>query len=825
LRVFQVKILRALLIGLIIVVFAAVLANYLQTRRNRPANPQTASQILGPDLARSAENLEYSAHEKGVLKFRVRAKKLLDTRQGKSILQGIVATDLNPDGSVRTEIDSETGEYDGKEVLFSGNVRLRPGNNVEILMQSLRYSINDQQGTSDGPARLVSPQVEGTCRGIRFNNAQKRLELLHDLSFLIRRTAAKEDKSVAGEEYQLTAGQGFYSEQALLVQFTGNARLASAGGVLSGDRIDASFTADRRRLTSLTGLGRAAYESTDGGEVRTLRGERIDFGLAADSRTLESIHALGQAGFARKSPNIAQNLTAQELQLTLDPVSGKPRLIQSQRGVRYEYVLEGQKTEIGGEWLEALFAKGGDSLESLQVRDHASLKTSSDSGVTDDLKAQDIRISFAAMEGRSTPRNLQADKDVQWLSSALSKSEPGRSLTASSLTMRYSAAGDSLDSGEASGGVTLTALPETAAKERQLRRLQCDRTEFNFYPGKNRLRQLTGSGHVQLQYRTEDSVPKGTASEFQTSSSMLRAQFREADGGIDSISQAGGFSYRDGARTATSGTCDYSAANNKLVLRDHPKIDEPGFSTSGELIEHDRLAKVLTVRGNVRSVLEAGPGQSQGFVTASTGTRSSSIITANEMLYWNEQDKARYAGNVHLLSETNQLDAQTLEIANKGDRIDAGGEVRHLIFQLGDAGQSARRKDAQRNVAKKVESAAAAGPVLIRSERLQFERSRNILHYAGKVSLDSADTRIWAETMDIHFDAEGKRVERAVAIGGLRIVQPGREVRGHDGEYVIAEGKFVVTGSPAEMIDSSKGKSSARQLTFYTADDRIDWVR
>jgi hypothetical protein len=40
-------------------------------------------------------------------------------------------------------------------------------------------------------------------------------------------------------------------------------------------------------------------------------------------------------------------------------------------------------------------------------------------------------------------------------------------------------------------------------------------------------------------------------------------------------------------------------------------------------------------------------------------------------------------------------------------------------------------------------------------------------------------------------------------------------------DYFISPGKFVVTGKPAELSDPAKGKSFARRLTFFTADDRL----
>jgi hypothetical protein len=89
------------------------------------------------------------------------------------------------------------------------------------------------------------------------------------------------------------------------------------------------------------------------------------------------------------------------------------------------------------------------------------------------------------------------------------------------------------------------------------------------------------------------------------------------------------------------------------------------------------------------------------------------------------------------------------------------------------------------------------------------------------VLLDSSDAKVWANVMDAFFSSGGD-IERATADGNLRITQAGREVKGSHLEYSVAEGKFVVTGSPVELYGYAKnGKSTGRRLTFFAANDRI----
>jgi len=110
---------------------------------------------------------------------------------------------------------------------------------------------------------------------------------------------------------------------------------------------------------------------------------------------------------------------------------------------------------------------------------------------------------------------------------------------------------------------------------------------------------------------------------------------------------------------------------------------------------------------------------------------------------------------------------------------------------------------------------------LIRSSHLRYLKTENSVHYTGGIILESEDLWMSSGSLDAVFEEEGRRVERAAARDKVHIRQAGREVKGDSGDYYLAPGKFVVLGQLAEISDPDKGRSSARRLTFFSADDRI----
>ena len=78
--------------------------------------------------------------------------------------------------------------------------------------------------------------------------------------------------------------------------------------------------------------------------------------------------------------------------------------------------------------------------------------------------------------------------------------------------------------------------------------------------------------------------------------------------------------------------------------------------------------------------------------------------------------------------------------------------------------------------------------------------------------------------MELFFDAGSngpKQLSSAVANGGVTVRQGARRGTAEHAEYVVAEGKFVLSGGTPTLFDAARGTTTGRQLTFFLADDKI----
>jgi lipopolysaccharide export system protein LptA len=593
---------------------------------------------------------------------------------------------------------------------------------------------------------------------------------------------------------------------------------------LAGNEIEARFSADKKHITSLLSQGNAVYQSKEEPEHRTLTGDRIEFGIAQSSGALERIMIFGNAVFSSESEAGRQELHGATIRVDLDVERGTPLKIDSRSGVEFQIRRGPDLTVVTGDQLNAAFLPGSSQLDVVRVWDGARMSMrASGSSEEDELRAEELRIRFANLEGKSVPRELQADRSVRWTSAprkdTSGRVQGGRTLSSSALTMRYAESGEVLDSGTASGGVILDGLQSGPQGQAQVRRLEADTVQFRFFPHDNRLREFEGDGHVRVLYqKPPDARSDAPAEEFRTSSSRIRATFFEQDGTAETVAQWGGFTYEDGKRTATAGRSDYNARTETLLLRESPKIVDEGATTTGEVMEYDQKDRILTVRRQVRSVLRPQRG-GRATPFSSSSSSSPSVITAGSMQAWTGDSHARYSENVQMLSESGQLQAQSLEIFNSGERVEAQGDVHHLVPRRQTAPPAADVETGSK--VKPAPPAKPSAPILIRSAGLQYRKEQNSIRYSGGVTLASEDASMSAETMIVFLDSEGRRIERARANGKIHIRQGDREVRGDEAEYLLAPGQFMVVGQLAEIQDPARGKSQARRLTFFTSDDRI----
>ncbi|HSW39504.1 MAG TPA: LptA/OstA family protein, partial [Acidobacteriota bacterium] len=432
------------------------------------------------------------------------------------------------------------------------------------------------------------------------------------------------------------------------------------------------------------------------------------------------------------------------------------------------------------------------------------------------LEADDIAAQFHERDGQASIGIIKAGGAVRWsLPNGPDRLETGggvfsRSLSASVLEIIFSELEDSPESGKASGSVVIT---ETLQSLR--RSLEADAVHFRFFTKDSGIRDITAEGRVRIVQQEKDDSLQGPFTErFRTESDFLTAEFVPNENGsiVRSAAQWGNFRYRDDVRTASAGRLDYFAEKSLLALKGDPRIADKRSVTTGDYIEFDRKQNSLLVRGRVRSILE--PQSGAGSFFHASDLSSPTVVTADELRYWTEIGKFRYSGGVQAVSEKQQLRAQRIDVYEHGERVEAEGGVRHLLFFSPSPSASSQMRPAPG-------AAVSPEPTIIQSDAMRYAQKNGELVYSGNVRLTAEEISLSSAELDVLSKPGGSAVTQAVARGKVVIRRDGFTSTGDTADWYPENGKLIVVGDPVEMNHPDRGRSYARRLTYFQADDRI----
>jgi len=180
-----------------------------------------------------------------------------------------------------------------------------------------------------------------------------------------------------------------------------------------------------------------------------------------------------------------------------------------------------------------------------------------------------------------------------------------------------------------------------------------------------------------------------------------------------------------------------------------------------------------------------------------------------------------YTGNVQLLSDEQQLQAEKLEILNGGEIVDAAGRIRHRIFRNRISADKRTRIGDSSVAASKDDGNAAGLPINIESSNFKYLKDIKTFTYSGEISLKSSDLQLKSGTLKAVLNDSGEDIQWARAENEVVFYKGKWECRGDVGYYFLEPERIEVEGDPAVCIDAEGMKPSAPRLTYNVADDRI----
>lgn len=400
-----------------------------------------------------------------------------------------------------------------------------------------------------------------------------------------------------------------------------------------------------------------------------------------------------------------------------------------------------------------------------------------------------------------------------------------RILRSESLFLTMRAGGQEIDNVETRAPGELEFLPNR--QEQPKRALKGDRIWIAY--GENNAIQSFKS--VNVSTRT-DNPPKGKppkpAPPVLTWSQSLTAQFDAKGSQLTQMEQVGDFRYEEGVRKARAQKAVLEQASNVMTLDGAARVWDDTGSTTADRIQMNQKTSDVVAEGNVSSMrMPDRKGSSSAMLDKDQPMQGK----ANKMTTADSNLQIHYEGNAVVWQGPNRIQADRIDIDRDNEALKAAG---HVISTFVDRQKPPKesKNDTKKDADKKEASAKPATPAapvftVVRAPELTYTDEDRMAYYKGGVILNKPGMNVKSRELKAFLnesDADNS-VDKAFADGAVEIVQTTpkrtRTGTGEHAEYYVKEEKVILEGGQPLMVDSLKGNTRGKQLTYFANSDKL----
>jgi lipopolysaccharide export system protein LptA len=752
---------------------------YLQRKWVEHREKEKAPPPAPRDVTKMTNGITFSKGEGTQKIFTVEARKATDFKdKGASLLEDVKITIFGKTGARHDTIHTQSCQYqqEGGSIVCSGEVQIElesaadaeraaknpAGAPPQIVRAETRgVTFNRVTGTAqtDQPVKFVFPNGSGDAVGVEYHSEAGALRLLRDVHLLL----VPPKSEAPGKKALKTSARDPVRVTGKSLDFDRDSKLIHLQGPVEAETSQARLTAGELTLTLDAAFRAEKMVATD-----QVNGKNPEL-----------------TSLQKEEP---ASLSAQTLTAHLSPEGWLMKL---------EGIGNAQGSRRSGKELDEFTSENAtldmrpkvSQPRELNLNGNAMLKTRVNSGGAERvLQTNALRVEFAVDAGAKGSKPKRAETlsagSIEW-----TDPEPQNTGTA--------------------------PAPSSAAARTKL---QADKLEMEFGP-EGKAKQLNASGNVRAE-RTAAGNPLQTAS---------------AQNGVAQILPTGGWSQMDLQGDVKLKEGDHSGQADHAVF---VRTTQTAVLT-GKAVARDATTETLAPRitfnqitGDIRG---EGGVRSTDFSAKASAIQLAPVpvnITSDSMQANSKAGRALYAGHARMWQGDSVMEANSIELLRETKVLNAVGNVRAVFPQT--AGPAAAQTMTVQASAKKPNLwHVTAGTLYYRDAESRARLEKNVV-------AQSADQIMRAPVVDLYFTRSGtanptaisgpaganptagaQQISRAVGTGGVIVEEGDRKATAERGEYIAADGKFVMSGGNPTIYDASEGTTTGRQLTFFLADDTI----
>ncbi len=435
-----------------------------------------------------------------------------------------------------------------------------------------------------------------------------------------------------------------------------------------------------------------------------------------------------------------------------------------------------------------------------------------------------VDLDFSDQDGEATLTTAQANGngmvEAEPIQAAETKPPPTRILRSAAIEMHMRPGGKEIQQVQTHSPGTLEFLPNQPRQRHRV--MEGERMTIDYGP-KNQISNFQSSHVTTTTFPLPSQLkPKGSPpGPSRTTSDRLNADFDLNTGQLQHMKQDGNFVYVEGDRNARSETATLDSEKNLMDLDHAARFWDQSGSTDADHIQLLQASGDVTATGHVNTsrLPDKKPGAKQSAELLDGDEPIQG--TSAKMTSANKNRLVHYEGNAVLWQGANRVQADVIDLDREKHKLTANNNVTTQFLDKTRGGNSEDDKPKA--------SVPPSVFTIVRAAKMIYTDEDRVAHYTGAVTLTRPDLTVSSSELRATLAPKDaitdSRIEKAVADGKVQIDQitPVRSRKGisEHAEYYTADQRIFLSGGDPQLLDSKRGNTRGRELTYFADDDRL----
>ncbi|MCH8320205.1 MAG: hypothetical protein IH790_04520 [Acidobacteria bacterium] len=710
--------------------------------------------------------------------FTVYAETSTETVSQVHTLQNVTFTYYDEGGEPSDVISAQEAVYHlpEKQIEFSGNATIQLADGTEVFSDQVSADLVQESAVIQRSFRFKKGKIEGNGESLIYHFPRRELHVGKGLQLWTESESGPIEGQASRAVYSLSKGT---------IILVGEARISGGETDLKADQMLVYLTPENR-IQKILSSGRAHLESAGS---KSLSGHQINVVFNPAAGRFDSVEVLSQqprtaerAVYSEQGPGRNYFLEANQIILFPNRAGTLQGLFlekfTAQGEVRFHSPTLGIE-ESSSNQMEGQFFENGEHLRQLDLRGQVSITRRPDAQAwtEEKLHSEALSLRFGPTQEIEQARatgNVDLRLDSPQGYRQLSARESVDVSYLEGAPQRIVSRGDSRMVRVSPDQKSVLTAPLIDIRYRQ-----------------GLLDNMMAQGGVTLELND-----KGKAR--YTSSQRLEVSYQDQK--MERAVQSGDFHFWEGTPATIDVQSDravYDPESQRVTMTgESPTLKFMGANSGAEASPMETVAERLEVDSQTGEVSAAGKVRS--FLREQDDPI---VITAGRMQADPETGWINYFSNPRIVQQSNSITGNTIRYNHKEQQLVVEESVESFLIQ---------------------ESPTEDKVYKVEADRLLYNRADLRARYEGNVRVSTEDLIVDAPFVDFVFAAgDQSQLQEIVAWGGVAIIQGERNAQGDQAVYDPIEEKVVLTGDPAQVIESNQDTVTGRQLTFFIGDERL----